>query len=188
MKTVRRTLLGLAAILSFACAAQAPVAPAAVVPTTTGAVVPTPSATAAAPAVTTLEDALARAGLTRVELGVSNRDASFRPDAEHPFDGKHLVVSETGGWKQSRALFAKRADGSIVRVITDVHVVEGKTVQRGCMTFAGGRGWFEEVTYDLPPGAKYAGSVTVRYDEVHDIEKYSDAEPDGSPCPPPALD
>jgi hypothetical protein len=151
-----------------------------VVPTTTGAVV--------APAASSLEDALAHAGLTRIELTVGKRDMSFAPDAEHPFDGTHLVVPETGGWKQERAIFAKRADGSIVRVIADVHVVQGKTVQRGCPRFAGGRAWFEEVTYDLPPGAKYAGSVKVSYDEVKDVEQYADTQADGSPCPRPALD
>jgi len=181
MKTVRRTLLSLAAILSFACAAQAPVATPAAAPTTAGAVEP--------PAASTLEDALAGAGLTRVELAsTTKRDLGLPPETDRPFDGTHLVVHETGGWRQERAIFAKRADGSIVRVIPDVHVVQGKTVQRGCVRFAGGRAWLEEVTYELPPGAKYAGSVTVRYDEIRDVEQHSDTQPDGSPCPPPARD
>ncbi len=58
----------------------------------------------------------------------------------------------------------------------------------GCMTFAGGRGWFEQVSYRLPDGEKFGGTVKVEYDEHIVAKDYSDRQPDGSPCPPPAID
>lgn len=127
--------------------------------------------------------------LTPIKLERIKRDMqhSFRDGPE--VRGRELIVTETAGWNAHHSVFARReTDGLIVLVSPWPNKIVDRHVDAGCMTFAGGRGWFEAVTYRLPEGEKFGGVVKVEYDEHIVVNDYADRQPDGSPCPPPARD
>jgi hypothetical protein len=135
-----------------------------------------------------LEEALSAAGLTRIELP-GERLASIAPGTGEPVvENGHVRVHETAGWNASPTVFARRGDGAVVIVTPRPNVIVDRHVDGGCLGFAGGRGWFEDVTYALPAGATFEGSVEVSWDEHTEVVDHTDTQPDGSPCPPPAID
>lgn len=142
--------------------------------------------TAEAP--TSLDEALAAQGLTRVTLAETARDGTYELGAAPVVEDGHVQLVESAGWSASPSVFAQRADGTVVLVAPRPNVVVDRHVDGGCLTFAGGRAWFETVTYVLPAGATYGGELEVTWDEHTEVVDHSDHQPDGSPCPPPALD
>ena len=138
---------------------------------------------------TNLADAMRLRGLTPITLAPIKQEMSSAlgtPPTQH---GRELVVIETAGWNGGPSVFARRqSDGMIVLVTPSANTIVDRHESAGCMHFAGGRGWFEEVTYRLPEGAKFAGTVKVEYDNHIVAMDYSDRQSDGSACPPPAID
>lgn len=174
-----RMLPSLLVLLAAACGAA---------PSTSG-TTPAPSEPIADTSeVTTLEEAMARAELTAIELRQVSREMDSTVDGEVHTEGRLIHVTETGGYSASHTTFARRADGSVVRVVPEVQVVVDRHVPGGCLTFAGGRGWFEHVVYELPEGASYAGDATVHYVHHTEVVDNSDVDESGAPCPPPARD
>lgn len=135
-----------------------------------------------------LEEALTAAGLTRLELAAARRETTSLGGEELVAENGQVRVLETAGWNASRTVFARRGDGTVVIVTPRPNVIVDRHVDGGCLGFAGGRGWFEEVTYELPDGAAFGGNVEVSWDEHTEVVDHTDTQPDGSPCPPPALD
>jgi hypothetical protein len=136
-----------------------------------------------------LADAMRLRGLTPITLASIKQEMSSALGTQPTQHGRELVVFETAGWNASPAVFARReSDGKIVIVTPAANTIVDRHEAAGCLHFAGGRGWFEEVTYRLPEGATFAGNVKVEYDQHIVAMDYSDRQPDGSPCPPPAID
>jgi hypothetical protein len=140
---------------------------------------------------TSVDEGMAVLGMTRVQLGNagSKQDTSGFRSGEVVVMGRYLSVVEERGFHSARSIFARRpSDGAIVLVQAWPHRVVDRHVQRACQRFAGGRGWFETVRYQLPEGERYGGAVRVPYDQHVETVDYANQERDGSPCPPPALD
>jgi hypothetical protein len=148
---------------------------------------PPPARPARTPA--SLAEGLAALGLQRIQLGNAGSEQGFHVAGDVAVTGRYLSIVEERGYHGTTSLFARRpSDGAIVLVRAEPHRIVDRHVQRGCLRFAGGRGWFETVRYRLPAGERYGGVVAVPYDEHVEVSEYSDHEPDGSACPPPALD
>jgi len=138
---------------------------------------------------TNLADAMRLRGLTPITLAPIDRHMSSSFGTEPAQRGRELTVFESAGWNASHSVFARRAsDGMIVLVAVSENTIVDRHEPGGCRGFAGGRGWFEEVTYRLPEGDTFAGTEKVEYDNHIVVTDYSDRHADGSPCPPPALD
>ena len=138
---------------------------------------------------TSLADAMRLRGLTPIALTPIKQEMSSALGMQPTQHGNSLVVFETAGWNSAPSVFARReSDGKIVLVTPFANEIVDRHEAAGCLHFAGGRGWFEEVTYRLPDGAKFAGTEKVEYDSHVVVKDYSDRQPDGSPCPPPAID
>lgn len=138
---------------------------------------------------TNLADAMRLRGLVPITLTAIKQEMSSALGMQPAQHGRELVVLETAGWNAAPSVFARRqSDGMIVLVTPWANTIVDRHEAAGCMTFAGGRGWFEEVTYRLPEGATFAGTVKVEYDQHIVAMDYSDRQPDGSACPPPAID
>jgi hypothetical protein len=135
-----------------------------------------------------LDEALAARDLERITLASVRSDRSHEIGGEPRLEGRRLVATETAGWNSSPSIFARRRDGAIVLVRPRPRTIVDRHVAGGCLLFAGGRGWFETVEYELPDGAVYAGAVDVDYEHHTEVVDHSDTQPDGSPCPPPARD
>ncbi|MBZ0116057.1 MAG: hypothetical protein K8H88_03605, partial [Sandaracinaceae bacterium] len=129
-----------------------------------------------------LEEALAAAGLTRVELPERSRQMTHALPDTPAAEGRALRMIETAGWSGGPSVFARRADGTIVRVVARVREIVDRHVPGGCLTFGGGRGWFEEVEYELPQGASYGGDVEVSYEHHTEVVDHATTQEDGSPC------
>ncbi|HEU0036151.1 MAG TPA: hypothetical protein VFQ53_36310 [Kofleriaceae bacterium] len=126
--------------------------------------------------------------LTPIQLERVKREMTSAFPQRPRVIGGELVLVETAGWQSEPAMFARReSDGAIVMIAPRPRKIVHE-VAAGCRTFAGGRAWFEEVRYRLPPGETFGGIVEVPYEEHVDVPRYSDRQPDGSPCPPPAID
>jgi hypothetical protein len=135
-----------------------------------------------------LDEGLAALQLVRVELPRTNGGYGSPGDATIKLDGRKISLTETAGWSASPTVFARRAsDNAIVLVRERAHVTY-HDVKRGCLTFAGGRAWFETATYELAPHEQFGGTVIVPYEKTVEVPVYSPTQPDGSPCPPPAID
>ena len=127
-------------------------------------------------------------GLTPITLDVVKREHGGL-GAEPRVVGNELSLIESAGWAHEPPVFARRErDGVLVLVSPQPNVIVDRHVDAGCMTFAGGRAWFEEVTYRIPAGNSYGGVVTVAFDKHVEIKDYSVTQADGSPCPPPMVD
>jgi hypothetical protein len=138
---------------------------------------------------TNLADAMRARGLTPITLDEIRRDMTHSLGEAPKQQGQELVVIEEAGWNAEPSVFARRAsDGVIVLISQRPNKIVDRHEDAGCMTFAGGRGWFEQVTYRMPEGEKFGGTVKVEWDEHIVVKDYSDRQPDGSPCPPPAID
>jgi hypothetical protein len=130
----------------------------------------------------TLEDAMKGGGLTPITLTEVSTEHSFgSPVATKP---GQISASYTQGWNGQNPVFARRADGKIVRVIDKPNIVVDRHVDGGCLRFAGGRQEMVTGVFELPAGAAYAGEVDVVYDKHTEVVDYTN---DPS-CPPPALD
>ena len=131
-----------------------------------------------------LDEALRQKGMQPIALHAVSRTMSFDfPDKPTVRGGKISLVEEAG-WNGAPSQFARAEDGRIVLVIPQPNTIVDRKVDRGCMHFAGGRGWFEQVTYQLPAGVEFGGVVNVAYDHHIEQSVYSQS-PD---CPPPAID
>lgn len=138
---------------------------------------------------TNLADAMRARGLVPIELVEIRRDMSGGLGDPPQQRGRELVVVEQAGWNGERSVFARRAsDGAIVLVSPWPKKIVDRHEAAGCQRFFGGRAWFDEVSYRLPDGEKFGGTVKVEYDEHIVVKDYSDRQPDGSPCPPPMID
>lgn len=138
---------------------------------------------------TSLADALRLGGLTPITLPSSKREMTSQLGAVPTQNGRELVLTETAGWKTEPTVFARRqSDGMIVIVAAARHTIIDRHEAAGCLLFAGGRAWFEQVTYRLAEGEKFGGIVKVEYDDHIVAKDYSDRLPDGTPCPQPAID
>ena len=138
---------------------------------------------------TSLADAMRLRGLTPITLQPIKQEMSSAFGTPPTQRGRDLVVFETAGWNSAPSVFARReSDGKIVLVTPWANEIVDRHEPAGCLHFAGGRGWFEEVTYRLPDGAKFGGTEKVEYDHHVVVKDYSERQPDGTPCPPPAID
>lgn len=138
---------------------------------------------------TNLVDAMRAKGLTPIKLERIKHEMTYSIGDGPKVRGRELIINEMAGWNAQHSVFARReSDGLIVIVSPWPTKIVDRHVDAGCMTFAGGRQWFEEATYRLAEGEKFGGVVKVEYDEHVVVEDYAKQQPDGSPCPPPALD
>jgi hypothetical protein len=135
-----------------------------------------------------LDEGLAARELRRVTLAAEGRAMSYTPGDAPVFANGKVTVTETAGYGADHSIFARRADGTVFLVRPQPNRIVDRHVNAGCRGFAGGRAWFETVSYTLPAGATYGGVVPVSYDEHTEVRDFSDAQPDGSACPPPAMD
>lgn len=141
---------------------------------------PVPASSAARPR--SREEAMKAGGLTPITLKEVSTEHSFgSPVATKP---GQIAVPYTQGWNAERPVFARRADGTIVRVIDKPNVIVDRHVDGGCLTFAGGRADMVTGVFELPAGARWAGDLDVAFDKHTEVVDYSN---DPS-CPPPALD
>jgi hypothetical protein len=137
---------------------------------------------------TSLEEALARAGLVRFEPTLVSREMTHHLGSSTRVEGRRVTMFVSGGWSAQTPIFARRNDGSVVLVDAQPHVIVDRHVNGGCRHFFGGRAWFERRVYELPEGSAFEGSLPIAYDEHIDVVDYTATEADGGPCPPPALD
>lgn len=141
------------------------------------------------PAPQSLDAALAAQGLRRFEPAIASRAMSHSfPEEAARAEGRHLTLHVSAGWNQSPPIFARRANGDVVLVEARPNVIVDRHLPGGCRGFLGGRAWFETVVYELPEGAHYEGPLTVSWDEHIEVVDWTDTQPDGSACPPPAID
>jgi hypothetical protein len=155
---------------------------------------PPPQNVATAPAAvenphaTSLAEAMRSRGLTPIRLDFVKRESGNVGDELH-VAGNELSLIESAGWAHEPAVFARRdRDGRIVIVSPRPDVIIDRHVDAGCLTFAGGRMWFERVTYRIPTGSSYGGVVPVAFDKHLEISDYSETQADGSRCPAPMRD
>jgi hypothetical protein len=138
---------------------------------------------------TSLVEAMQMQHLALVQLPVSGRNMNTSILGAPIAKGRSITVGELGGYNASHATFARRdSDGAIVVIVPKPNRIVDGHEDAGCLRFAGGRAWFEQVTYELPRGEKFGGTVEVAYDDHVTIKDYADTELDGTPCPPPAID
>lgn len=181
-----------AALLLTACAqAPAPTTPDTSQPVATATAAP-PDAPGNAPTIrgASFQGALAAAHLTSVELKPVSREMNHDISGSRTqVEGNKVSFMISGGWNAESLEFARDPSGRIVRLLRNPEVTVKETVIRGCQesAFAGGRGWFERVVIELPPGTIWGGEYYVRYPEVKEVLRYTGKKPDGSACPPPHM-
>lgn len=135
-----------------------------------------------------LDEAIRAQGYAPIALQGKRLGMSHDISTEPIVEGRTIHVVETDGWRASHATFAQRRDGTIYLVIPKRIEIVDRHVAAGCLTFAGGRGWFEHVAYDIPEGAKWGGTIRAAYEDHVEVKDYKDTQDDGSPCPAPAID
>jgi hypothetical protein len=145
-----------------------------------------PIATPAAPR--SLDEALSAEGLVRLEPAVVSREMTFRDTSGPRVEGRRITLHVSAGWNGQVPVFARRDDGTAYLIEARPETIVDRHVEGGCLPFAGGRTWSEIVVYELPEGTRYAGTLPVRWEEHVEVVDYRDTQPDGSPCPPPAID
>ncbi len=141
-----------------------------------------------APAALSLDEAMARAGLTRFEPTLVSRDMNHDHTGGTTVEGRRVTMHVSAGWSGRPPIFARRNDGRVVVVDPRPNTIVDRHVNGGCRHFFGGRMWMETVVYELPEGASFEGSQEVSWDEHIEAIDWTPTEADGSPCPPPALD
>lgn len=185
LRLMKSTLITLAAsLLLSACASQAPT------PARDGGSPPTPPPAPTATGVpASFEAALAARGLTKIELPVKRSMSSGAGEPSVKVEGRRVRFSISAGWNGEQVELAKDREGRIVRVLRrPVEQVRERVIE-GCQAskFAGGRGWFEDVTIELPEGAVWGGGVEVAYSVVREVTRYTGKTKDGKDCPPPMM-
>ncbi|MBN8615577.1 MAG: hypothetical protein J0L92_33585 [Deltaproteobacteria bacterium] len=137
---------------------------------------------------TSLEEALARAGLVRFEPTLVSREMTHDMGSSTRVEGRRVTMSVSAGWSAQTPIFARGDDGRVVLVDAQPHTIVDRHVNGGCRHFFGGRMWFETHVYELPEGSSFVGSLPVRWDDHIEVVDYTATEADGSACPPPAID
>lgn len=147
----------------------------------------TPASTSQARMPQSIEEGLRAQGYTKVTLARTQRAMTSSLATAPHVEGRQIKLVENAGWNASSAMFARKGD-RIYLVTGAPRTIVDRHVNGGCLRFAGGRGWFEDVAYELPEGTTYGGTITIAYEKHVEITDHTDTEPDGSPCPPPAID
>ena len=133
------------------------------------------------------DEGLRDQGYTPVTLARTSRSMTSNLGTTPQAVGNQIRLTENAGWKAQPTRFARKGN-TIFIVSGQPTTIVDRHVAGGCSHFAGGRGWFEDVVYELPPGTTYGGIVKIAFENHVEITDYSDTQPDGSPCPPPAVD
>lgn len=138
----------------------------------------------------TFEAALAAAHLTPVQIPDLKREMTSDLSQERSkVEGRNVALIVTGGINADTIEFARAASGQLVRVLRQPDVTTKETVIEGCQqsAFAGGRAWFERVTFEVPAGLTWGGERTVKYPIVKETLRYTGKKPNGEACPPPNM-
>lgn len=147
-----------------------------------------PAATTHAKVPQNLDEAVRAQGLTLLPIPAVKRTMTHAFGDEPIVEGRKIVIVETSGWSSSPTTFARRRDGTVYIVSPKPLTIVDRHVAAGCSRMTGGRGWFEEVEYQLPEGTTFGGTITAAYEDHVVVYDYADKQPDGSPCPPPMRD